>query len=219
MVPFENRREAGRELARRLTAFQGRDDVVVLGLPRGGVPVAAEVAQALGSPLDVLVVRKLGVPGHEELAMGAVASGGARVLNEGIVRELRLGDAAIERITREQSAEVERRERAFRGGRPRPDLHDKTVLLVDDGIATGATMRSAVAALRANGPRRVVVATPVAAPEAVAWLEKEADEVICLATPMDFLAVGRWYRDFPQTTDDEVRALLADRAQETAERP
>jgi putative phosphoribosyl transferase len=219
MVPFENRREAGRELARRLTAFEDRDDVLVLGLPRGGVPVAAEVARALRVPLDVLVVRKLGVPGHEELAMGAVASGGARVLNDAIVHDLGVDDATLERVTREQRAEVQRRERAFRGDRPPPDLRDRTVLLVDDGIATGATMRSAVAALRASLPRRLVVATPVAAPEAAALLGKEADEVICLATPMDFLAVGRWYRDFPQTTDDEVRALLGARPHETADRP
>ncbi|MEJ2291990.1 MAG: phosphoribosyltransferase [Deinococcales bacterium] len=219
MFQFENRREAGRELAQHLSAFRNRDDVIVLGLPRGGVPVAAEVARALGAPLDVLVVRKLGVPGHEELAMGAVASGGARVLNEGIVRDLGLGDATVERVTQEQRSEVERRERAFRGDRPPADLQGKTVLLVDDGIATGATMRSAVAALRSRGPERVVVATPVAAPEAVALLEEEADEVICLATPAYFLAVGRWYRDFPQTSDDEVRALLDVRIHETADRP
>jgi putative phosphoribosyl transferase len=221
MMPFDNRRQAGRELARQLGAYAGRDDVLVLGLPRGGVPVAAEVAHALRAPLDVLVVRKLGVPGHEELAMGAVASGGARVLNASIVRDLGLGDDAIERVERQERLELARRERLFRGDRPSADLRGKTVVLVDDGIATGATMRSAVAAL-GNGPAaRVVVATPVAAPEAVELLLREADEVVCLGTPRDFLAVGRWYRDFPQTSDAEVRELLAaaaDRARAEGER-
>ncbi len=218
MMPFDNRRQAGRELARRLGRYAERDDVVVLGLPRGGVPVAAEVARALRSPLDVLVVRKLGVPGHEELAMGAVASGGGRVLNASIVRDLGLGEDVVQRVEREQREELERRERRFRGARPSPDLRGKTVVLVDDGIATGATMRSAVAAL-GNGPvERVVVATPVAAPEAAETLRHEADEVVCLGTPEDFVAVGRWYRDFPQTSDDEVRALLAEAQNEQTQR-
>ena len=219
MMPFDNRHQAGRELARQLGAYAGRTDVIVLGLPRGGVPVAAEVARALRAPLDVLVVRKLGVPGHEELAMGALASGGARVLNASIVRDLGLGDDAIERVAREERAELARRERLFRGERPSPDLRGKTVVLVDDGIATGATMRSAVAALRNGPPARVVVATPVAAPEAADVLRREADEVVCLGTPHDFLAVGRWYRDFPQTSDAEVRESLAAAAErERAER-
>ncbi len=219
MMPFDDRRDAGRELARQLGAYAGRADVIVLGLPRGGVPVAAEVARALRAPLDVLVVRKLGVPGHEELAMGALASGGARVLNASIVRDLGLDDDAIERVEREERAELARRERLFRGERPTPDLRGKTVVLVDDGIATGATMRSAVAALRNGPPARVVVATPVAAPEAAEALRREADEVVCLGTPDDFLAVGRWYRDFPQTSDAEVRESLAAAAdRERAER-
>jgi predicted phosphoribosyltransferase len=218
MMPFDNRRQAGRELARRLGRFADRADVVVLGLPRGGVPVAAEVARALRSPLDVLVVRKLGVPGHEELAMGAVASGGGRVLNASIVRDLGLGEDVVERVEQQERDELERRERLFRGARPSPDLRGKTVVLVDDGIATGATMRSAVATLR-NGPvERVVVATPVAAPDAAQMLRHEADEVHCLGTPGDFLAVGRWYRDFPQTSDAEVRELLAEAQREQAQR-
>ena len=218
MMPFDNRRQAGRELARQLGSYAGRDDVIVLGLPRGGVPVAAEVARALRAPLDVLVVRKLGVPGHEELAMGAVASGGARVLNASIVRDLGVSGDAVARIEREERAEVARRERLFRGGRPALDCRGKTVVLVDDGIATGATMRSAVAALGSGPAARVVVATPVAAPEAVEVLRREADEVVCLGTPHGFLAVSRWYRDFPQTSDAEVRELLAAAGGEQAER-
>jgi len=218
MMPFANRRQAGRDLARQLGGYADREDVIVLGLPRGGVPVAAEVAYALRAPLDVLVVRKLGVPGHEELAMGAVASGGARVLNASIVHDLGVSGDAVERIEREERAELARRERLFRGDRPTPELRGKIVVLVDDGIATGATMRSAVAAL-GNGPAaRVVVATPVAAPEAVEVLRREADEVVCLGTPHDFVAVGRWYRDFPQTSDAEVRELLAEAGRAQAER-
>jgi predicted phosphoribosyltransferase len=223
MMPFEDRREAGRALAGRLGAYAGRRDVIVLGLPRGGVPVAAEVARALHAPLDVLVVRKLGVPGHEELALGAVASGGFCVLNDSIVRDLGLGEATIERVARTEGAELARRERVFRGDRPAPDVGAKIVVLVDDGIATGATMRSAVAALRGappgRSPARLVVATPVAAPDAAEALRREADEVVCLGTPPDFLAVGRWYRDFPQTSDAEVRESLAAAAErERAER-
>jgi len=218
MMPFDNRRQAGRALARYLGPYADRADVVVLGLPRGGVPVAAEVARALHAPLDVLVVRKLGVPGHEELAMGAVASGGGRVVNASILRDLGLGDDAVERVERDERTELARRERLFRGARPSPDLRGKTAVLVDDGIATGATMRAAVAAL-GNGPvARVVVATPVAAPEAAAMLRREADEVVCLGTPEDFVAVGRWYRDFPQTSDAEVRELLAEARGEQAQR-
>ncbi len=213
MERFEDRRAAGAALARELTAYAARDDVVVLGLPRGGVPVAAEIARALAAPLDVLVVRKLGVPGHEELAMGALASGGTRILNDSIVRELGIPAAVVERVTAAEGAELSRRERLFRGDRPPLRLDGLTVVLVDDGIATGATMRSAVAALTADGPAtgrpaRVVVAAPVAAPEAVATLRQMADEVVTLATPAAFLAVGRWYRNFPQISDDEVRWLL-----------
>jgi len=219
MPQFQNRRQAGRELAERLRGRVGGTDAVVLGLPRGGLPVAAPVAEALGCPLDVLVVRKLGVPGHEELAMGAVASGGGRVINDDIVRELGLSAETVERVSARERAEVERRERAFRGDRPPTPLEGKTVVLVDDGIATGATMRSAVAAVRSFAPARVLVATPVAPAEAVAVLEGEADEVVCLATPEPFLAVGRWYVDFPQTGDDEVRALVDAHRAATAEEP
>ena len=219
MSLFQNRREAGRRLAERLQAYAGAAGAVVLGLPRGGLPVAAEVADALGCPLDVLVVRKLGVPGHEELAMGAVASGGRRVVNEEIVHDLRLTPDTVERVAARELAELERRERVFRGDRAPPRLEGKTVILVDDGIATGATMRSAVAAVRSSAPARVVVATPVAAAESLTRLEGEADEIVCLATPDPFLAVGRWYLDFPQTGDDEVRELLAAHRPTAAEGP
>ncbi|MEJ2667199.1 MAG: phosphoribosyltransferase [Deinococcales bacterium] len=219
MAQFQDRRDAGRRLAGRLQVYAGRKDVLVLGLPRGGLPVAAEVADALGCPLDVLVVRKLGVPGHEELAMGALASGGGRVLNDDIVRELGLSADIIERVTRRERAELERRERAFRGDLPAPEMRGRTVILIDDGIATGATMRSAVAAARTLGPARVVVATPVAASESLARLRDEADEVVCLATPQPFTAVGRWYLHFPQTDDAEVRSLLARRAGVAREQP
>lgn len=219
MPHFPNRREAGRALAERLRGLAGAPDTVVLGLPRGGMPVAAEVAEGLGCPLDVLVVRKLGVPGHEELAMGAVASGGGRVLNEDIVRELGLPRSTVERVSERGREELERREGAFRGDRPPVALQGKTVILVDDGIATGATMRSAVAAVRAFAPARVLVATPVAAVEAVTRLEREADEVVCLAMPEPFVAVGRWYDDFPQTGDGEVRAILNAHRASAAEEP
>ena len=206
---YHNRAEAGRILASELDAYAGRPDVVVLALPRGGLPVAAEAASALGAPLDVFVVRKLGVPGHEELAMGAIASGGVRVLNEDVVRGLQLPDEIIESVSAHEQAELERRERLYRGERPLINLQGKTVIVVDDGLATGATMRAAVAALRQMGPQRIVVAVPVGSVDIVDQMRSVADEVICLYTPEPFRAVGLWYSDFSQTTDQEVRDLLS----------
>jgi predicted phosphoribosyltransferase len=210
-LPFLDRRDAGRQLAERLDAYGGRDDVVVLALPRGGVPVAYEVATHLGAPLDVFVVRKLGVPGHEELAMGAVASGGIRVLNEQVVRAVGVRPEQVDRVTQAQLTVVAEREHAYRDDRPPPPVAERTVILVDDGLATGATMRAGVEALRQQHPAQLVVAVPVAAVEACAALGDLVDETVCMATPADFVAVGLWYRNFAQTTDDEVRALL-DRA-------
>ena len=205
---FRDRRDAGRKLAWALNHYAGRNDVLVLGLPRGGVPVALEVARLLRAPLDVLVVRKLGVPGHEELAMGAIASGGARVMNDALVRQLGVSEASIEHVARVEGEELTRRERAFRGTRPPLDVAGLAVIVVDDGIATGATMRSAVTSLKAAGAANVVAAVPVAAEDAVHLLRAEADEVVCLATPEPFLSVGQWYEEFGQTSDDEVRAAL-----------
>ena len=208
MRRFRNRDDAGRQLATALEQYTGRPDVIVLALPRGGVPVAFEVARALQAPLDIFVVRKLGVPGHEELAMGAIASGGARVLNEEVVGRLGISDEAIDRVAAAQAEEVVRREKAYRGDRPQPQLAGRVVFLVDDGLATGATMRAAVEAVRQHDPARVVVAVPTAAAETCDALRPLVDEVVCLVTPEPFLAVGFWYDDFSQTTDDEVRALL-----------
>jgi erythromycin esterase-like protein/predicted phosphoribosyltransferase len=207
---FRDRREAGRLLASKLTAYANRPDVIVMALPRGGVPVAYEVARALGAPLDVFVVRKLGVPGHEELAMGAVATGGVRVLND-VVRHLGIPDHLVETVSSSELRELARRERLYRGSQPPPDVRDRTVILVDDGLATGSTMHAAIQALRKQQPARIVVAVPVAAPESCQEMRAEADDVVCAVTPERFHAVGVWYRDFSQTTDDEVRALLAER--------
>jgi predicted phosphoribosyltransferase len=206
---FRNRAEAGRRLAEALQDYAGRDDVVVLALPRGGVPVGFEVARALGAPLDVFLVRKLGVPGHEELAMGAVASGGVRVLNEELVRRLGLSPQELEEIVARAEAELERREAAYRGDRPRTDVRGKVAILVDDGLATGATMRAAVEALRREGPAKLVVAVPTGAAESCEDLRPLVGELVCLTTPQPFYAVGLWYDDFTPTTDDEVRELLA----------
>jgi putative phosphoribosyl transferase len=205
---FIDRHEAGRTLASHLAAYAGRDDVIVLALPRGGVPVAYEVAQALGAPMDLLLVRKLGTPGHRELAMGAIASGGIRVLNDDVVRRYGIPEPAIERVVREEEQELERRERAYREGRPAPDLANRIVILVDDGLATGSTMRAAAQAVRRRKPSRVVVAVPVGARETCAELAAVADEVICARMPELFSAVGQWYLNFDQTEDDEVRQLL-----------
>ncbi len=213
---FPNRAEAGRLLAAKLENYLDRSDVVVLGLPRGGVPVAYEVAQRLGAPLDVFVVRKLGVPGFEELAAGAIASGGVRVLNEDVVRALPNADQLIESVTEKETVELERREQIYRDGRPAPELRGRVVILVDDGLATGATMRAAVAALRQRGVAKIVVAAPVGAPDTCRELEQEADEIICAITPEFFQAVGQYYEDFSQTSDEEVRELLSRAAQRTA---
>lgn len=206
---FRNRQEAGLALANRLQQYSGRDDVVVLGLPRGGVPVAFEVARALAAPLDVFVVRKLGVPGHAELAMGAIAGGGIRVLNQDVVMWYGLSTATIDAVARAEQAELERREHAYRNGRSPVPLESRVVLIVDDGLATGSTMRAAVRAVRQSKPSRVVVAVPVGASETCRSLGIDADEVVCVATPEPFDAVGQWYDDFSQTTDEEVRELLA----------
>lgn len=205
---FIDRRNAGRVLATRVAKYAGRDDVVVLALPRGGVPVAYEAASALGVPMDVFLVRKLGTPGHRELAMGAIASGGVRVLNEDVVRWYGISESAIERIAREEQEELERREREYRGDRPAPDLTNRVVILIDDGLATGSTMRAAAQAVRAHRPARVVIAVPVGAPQTCAELAAVADEVICARMPEPFSAVGQWYLNFDQTSDDEVRELL-----------
>lgn len=214
---FRNREEAGEllgaEVKRRLGDAAG--DARVLALPRGGVPIGAAVARALGAPLDVFVVRKLGVPWQEELAMGAIASGGVRVMNDEVLRLAAISAAAIEEVAAREGRELERRERAYRGERPPLDVAGKTAIVVDDGLATGSTMRAAVAALRKMDPRRIVVAVPVGAPSTCAQLAREADEMICLRTPEPFEAVGLWYEDFTQTTDAEVHAIL-DRTNEGA---
>ena len=206
---FRNRAEAGRTLARMLSHYADRDDVVVLGLPRGGVPVAYEVAKELGAPLGVFVVRKLGLPGHEEIAMGAVASGGVFVLDDNLIRRLGVGNAELEQAVALEVRELERRERAYRGASEPLDLKGKTVILVDDGLATGATMKAAAIAVRQLGPAQVVVAVPVASRQTCDEFRKEVDEIVCAITPEPFHAVGLWYEDFSQTSDDEVRELLA----------
>jgi putative phosphoribosyl transferase len=208
MTTFANRTAAGRALAERLREYAGRDDVVVLGLPRGGVPVAAEVAQALHAPLDVYVVRKLGVPGHTELALGAIGPGGVRVLNNDVVAAYRVTPEHIDEVAAKESDELDRRQREYRNDAAPPDVFGRTAILVDDGLATGATMRAAVQAVRASGPTEVVVAVPVAARATAHGLESIADAVVCVQTPVTFMAVGQWYDDFSQTTDEEVRDLL-----------
>ena len=211
---FANRSEAGQLLAEKLGKYAGRDDVIVLGLPRGGVPVAYEVAKLLGAPLDVFIVRKLGVPGFEELAAGAIASGNVRVLNEDVMRAIPHADTAIESVTTREAAELKRREQTYREGRPPPELHNRVVILVDDGLATGATMRVAVKALQQSGAAKIVVAVPVGPPDTCREVKQEADEMICLSTPEFFQAVGQYYEDFSQTSDDDVRQLLSQAAQE-----
>jgi putative phosphoribosyl transferase len=210
MTPFLDRRTAGRKLAESLRRFAGLPDAVVLALPRGGVPVAYEVATALLLPLDVFVVRKLGVPHQEELAFGAIAPGGVRVLMYDLIEYLRLTAADVARVTAQEERELLRRDREYREGAPPPAITGQTVILVDDGLATGATMGAAVAAIRAQNPRQIIVAVPVASADAVRALRVSADEVVAVMTPEDFGGVGRWYMDFGQTTDAEVRALLHD---------
>jgi putative phosphoribosyl transferase len=205
---FSNRAEAGELLAARFSALAERADVIVLALPRGGVPVGYEVARALGVAWDVFVVRKLGVPGHEELAMGAIASGDVRLVNHDVVEALGIPANVIDGVTAREWLELERREQLYRGSRPLAPLGNRTVLLVDDGLATGATMRAAVTAVRAQHPAKIIVAVPVGAPSTCSELRKDADEVVCLRTPEPFVAVGLWYRDFTPTSDAEVRALL-----------
>lgn len=207
--PFRDRTEAGQQLAAALAAYAGRADVLVLGLPRGGVPVAFEVARALNVPLDAYLVRKLGVPGHEELAMGAIATGSVRVLNDEVVEGLHISAATVDRVARQEAQELGRREQLYRGERPAPDVRGRTVILVDDGLATGATMRAAIAALREQHPAHIVVAVPTAAPSTCDELRAEVDEVVCTITPEPFYAVGLWYEDFAPPTDDEIRGLLS----------
>lgn len=207
---FRDRRHAGQILAERLVGYRARNDVLVLGLPRGGVPVAYEVAKAIGAPLDVFVVRKLGVPGHEELAMGAVASADLQVLNDDVVNSLEIPEEVIELAARRQLEELKRQEEAYRSGRAPPNIDWRIVILVDDGLATGSSMRAAVGAIKRQRPKRLVVAVPVGAAATCQELRDEVDEVICVATPADFMAVGVWYEDFTPTSDEEVRYLLAD---------
>jgi len=217
---FRDRADAGRHLLSRLGAYHGRPDVVVLGLPRGGIPVGYEVARGLGAPLDVFVVRKLGVPGQEELAMGAIATGGVRVVNRDVVDALHIAPDVLDRAAAQELRELERRQRSYRGDRPEPQVEGRTVILVDDGLATGSTMRAAVQALRQQRPARIVVAVPVAAFATCEELRREVEEVVCFATPEPFMAVGRFYDDFSQTTDEEVHDLLASaRADDEAARP
>jgi len=207
---FKDRAEAGRVLAQELRrhGYADRPGTLVLALPRGGVPVAFEVARSLPAALDVFIVRKLGLPGHEELAMGAIATGGVRVLNEEVVRPLWISADVIDQITQVEQAELQRRERDYRGDRPVPEIQGRTVIIIDDGLATGSTMRAAVAALRRQSPSKIVVAVPVASEQTCDEFRKEVDDVICAATPEPFRAVGLWYDQFSQTSDDEVRELL-----------
>jgi len=206
---FQDRIDAGKALARDLGNYAGRDDVIVLALPRGGVPVAYEVARELRAPMDVFVVRKLGVPGQEEFGFGAIASGGTRFVNEEVVRALRMPETIVERVIAREEAEVQRRERLYRGDRPEPELNGRLVIIVDDGLATGSTMRAAVTALKTRDPKLIIVAVPVASEQACEDFKHEADVMsVCAVTPEPFYGVGMWYRDFSQTTDEEVRQLL-----------
>jgi putative phosphoribosyl transferase len=210
ILPYKNRSEAGRELADALQPYANRPDVLVLALPRGGVPVAYQVAQRLNAPMDLMLVRKLGLPGHEELAMGAIATGGIRVLNAEVIQGLGISEAQIEQVAAVEVQELRRRERIYRDDRPIPDVQDRCIFLIDDGLATGASMQAAIAGLRQQRPAEIVVAVPVAPPDMVASLRQQADAVICPATPEPFFGVGLWYADFAQVTDAEVRELLGE---------
>lgn len=205
---FKDRTDAGLKLAEQLAHYEGREDLIALALPRGGVPVAYEVAKRLKAPMEVFLVRKLGVPGHEELAMGAIASGGVEVLNEDVVQALGIPIRLIEAVSNAERKELERREHLYRGGRPFPDLKGLIVILIDDGLATGASMRAAIAAVRALGPARIVVAIPTAAPETYTSIKRIADEIVCLITPQPFFGVGYWYEDFTQISDKQVRLYI-----------
>lgn len=208
MAPFKNRRDAGRILAQGLSTYGGRSDVIVFALPRGGVPVAYEVAMALNAPLDIFLVRKLGLPGQEELAIGAIASGGIRVLNEEIIHALNIPEEVIDLVACQELKELRRREWSYRSDRPPLDAQNKTVILIDDGLATGASMRAAVLGVRAQNPARIVIAVPTAPPESYNALEFQVDEIVCSITPDPFLGVGKWYEDFSQISDEQVRTLL-----------
>lgn len=206
---FRDRTQAGQALATQLTTYANRSDTLVLGLPRGGVPVAYEVSQALNLPLDICLVRKLGAPGHKELAMGAIASDGVRVLNYDVLSWLAISDKTLEHVAAHELRELQRRDRVYRGDRPRPQIRDRTVIVVDDGLATGATMKAALEVLRSQQPKKIVVAVPVAPRSACQELATQGIQVVCLATPEPFYAIGLWYENFSQTTDEQVRALLA----------
>lgn len=207
-LPLKDRKAAGQALAEALQKYKEYKDVIVLGLPRGGVPVAAEIAESLGAELDLMLVRKLGTPGQRELAMGAIASVGSRVMNESVVRSLGISEAEIQQVENAERKELQRREKAYRGSRPAPMLANRCVILVDDGLATGATMRAAVDAVRQDGPAQLVIAVPVAPEDTVEMLRSEVDDLVCLATPEYFRAIGLWYVDFSQVSDDEVRQIL-----------
>ena len=214
MPLFNDRRDAGTKLAQKLSAYANRSDVVVLALPRGGVPVAYEVALALNAPLDIFTVRKLGLPGHEELAMGAIATGGARVINQDVVRSFNIPQGVVEAVAKQELTELERRERVFRGDRMMREIHDKTAILIDDGLATGASMQAAIMGLRAKHPARIVVAVPTAPSETCEAFKKLVDEMICATSPEPFYGVGQWYEDFSQVTDEEVQTLLEQASQQ-----
>ncbi|HII93341.1 MAG TPA: phosphoribosyltransferase [Methanosarcina sp.] len=208
MALFKDRVDAGKKLAKELSKYANRSDVLILALPRGGVPVAFEVAKELNVRMDVFIVRKLGVPGNEELAMGAISSDNIRVLNEDVVRSFQIPERVINMVSENELKELERRERAYRGDRPKPEISGSTVILIDDGLATGATMRAAAAAIKTKNPAKIVVAVPTGAPDTCELFRKEVDEVICVATPEPFYGVGAWYGNFSQTTDEDVCELL-----------
>ncbi len=217
-LPLKNRRAAGRQLVASLNDVQGRDDLLVLGLPRGGIPVAYEIAVALDAPLDACIVRKLGMPEHEELAMGAIATGNVRVLNDVVIREGQIPQAAIDAVTAREQQELNRRERLYRGLRPIPDIRDRTIVLVDDGLATGTTMRAAVETIRPLGPREIIVAVPVSSRDVCRAFARIVDRIVCGETPEPFHSIGQWYEDFAPTSDEEVRVLLAESQRQQADR-